>query len=159
MLAEARHGTLYWNLPFALRVEIDPVNCAMFLIEADVIESFETGTVECAYSVIGDQEFLLPPHEYIVTLRPAGNLDIHLPRVLLVGAEGRELGPVLVVYNLCGAPVLMLREEGVFRANELSLKVGCEGRMIWGQACVQRNRISAYAYNTSYIAGRITLDS
>jgi hypothetical protein len=140
-------------------MEIDPVNCAMFLIEADVIESLETSTVERAYSVIRDQKFLLPPHEYIVTLRPAGNLDIHFPRVLLVGTESREFGPVLVIYKLCRAPILMLGEKSVFRANQLPFKVGCEGRMVWGQACVQRNRISAYAYNISYLARCITLDS
>lgn len=30
----------------------------------------------------------------------------------------------------------MLGEKGIFRANEFTFKVGGEGRMIWGQACV-----------------------
>jgi hypothetical protein len=54
VLVETGNRAIYWTLPLALCVEIDPVNCAMFLVEADVIESFKTGAVERAYSVIWD---------------------------------------------------------------------------------------------------------
>lgn len=91
----------YCDVLLALCMEIDPVNCSMFLVEADVIEAFKTGTTERAYTVIWNQEFFFPSHEYVVPLGPPRNLDIHLSRMLLVGTESGEFGPVLVIYLFC----------------------------------------------------------
>jgi hypothetical protein len=123
-------------------VEIDAGNGPLNLVEADVIESFETGTAERAYTVVGDQELLLPPHEDILTLRQAWDLEVQLPGVLVVWAEGGKFGPVLEVYQVRRAPVWMLGEEGVFGANELSFKIGREGRVIVRQACLTQPTVS-----------------
>ena len=72
----------------------------MLLVKTNIIEPLKTSPVESAYAMVWDQEFFLPSHEYIISLGPPRNLDIHLPRVFFVGAEGRKLGPVLVIYKL-----------------------------------------------------------
>ena len=87
------------NLPLALCVEINPVYRPVLLVETNIIEAFKTSSVESAHAVVWDQKFFLPPHEYIVSLCPPWNLDVHLSRLLLVGAEGRKFRPVLVVYE------------------------------------------------------------
>jgi hypothetical protein len=72
----------------------------MTLVKANIIEALETGTVERAHSVIWNQEPLLPSHEYVFPLHPAGDLHSHLSRILLIRAESRKLGPMLRVYQL-----------------------------------------------------------
>lgn len=43
-------------IPLALRVEVDTAHGSLDLVEADVIETFEAGARDCAYSVVGDKE-------------------------------------------------------------------------------------------------------
>lgn len=62
-------NNVYWSILLALCVEIDAGNGPLNLVEADIVESFETGTAKRAYTVVRDKELLLPPHEDILTLR------------------------------------------------------------------------------------------
>jgi hypothetical protein len=67
------------------------------LVEADVIEAFETCTTNCSHPMIRDQEMFLPSHEYVFSLRQLWNMKIALSGLLLKWAKGREFSPVLQV--------------------------------------------------------------
>lgn len=50
-------------------MEVNPTDTAGHLIKADVVKAFETRSGYGADTVIRYQEVLLPPHEYIFSLR------------------------------------------------------------------------------------------
>lgn len=57
---------LVGHVLLAVRMEIDPSDGACDLVEAYVVESLETCTTDLSYSVIGNQELLLPSHEHVL---------------------------------------------------------------------------------------------
>jgi hypothetical protein len=76
-------------------VEIDPANRSLYLIKADVVETLKTGTTDCSYSVIWDQEVFLPSHEYVLSLCDLRDMEIAFSGLLLKWPEGGEFGPML----------------------------------------------------------------
>jgi hypothetical protein len=114
-------------------MEVNPANRPLNLVEADVIEALETGPTDRSHPVIWNQEVFLPPHEYVLSLRHSGDVKVALPGLLLKWPESGEFGPVLQIYFISRAPVLMLSEKCVFRANDLSFEVCSEGWVVFGQ--------------------------
>jgi hypothetical protein len=51
-----------------LRMEVDPTDAAIALVEADVIEALEARTRNCLDAVVGHQEVFFPAHEYMLAL-------------------------------------------------------------------------------------------
>lgn len=56
------------DLLLALCVEIYPADRPHDLIKADVVETLETCSRDCPYTMIRNQEMLLPSHEYVLSL-------------------------------------------------------------------------------------------
>ena len=51
-----------------LRVEIDPTNTAVALIEADVVEPLEAGSRDGFHTVVRHEEVFFPAHEDVFAL-------------------------------------------------------------------------------------------
>ena len=119
-------------------MKIDPANFALELIETDVVESFETCTSDGADSMIGHKEVFFPAHKDALLLRSIGDQHWALSRVFLIRPERAELGPVTEVHLGICPPIVMVRREAILRANNLTLEVRCESRVVLGQACPRR---------------------
>ena len=46
-------------------MEIDSIDSARYLIEADIVKSFKASAVNLAHAMIWHQEFLFPAHEHV----------------------------------------------------------------------------------------------
>lgn len=90
--------------PLALRMEIYPADGPFDLIEANVIEPFETRSGDGPHSVIGNEEVFFPPHEHVLALRKVAVGEIGPPGLFGKRTPGRESGPVVHVGLLCRAP-------------------------------------------------------
>jgi hypothetical protein len=55
---------------FALSMEVDPFDASGHLVEADVVETFETRTVYGFDAMVRNQEVLLPAHKKMLLLHP-----------------------------------------------------------------------------------------
>lgn len=64
------------------------------LVEADVVEALEAGTVDRPHAMVGNKEVLLPPHEYVFFLQVLLNCEVALLGLLCVRPERGKLGPV-----------------------------------------------------------------
>lgn len=95
-------------------MEVNSANRSLDLVEADVVKAFKACAANRPYSVVWDQEVLLPPHEYILSLRQTWDMKVTFPSLLLKRAEGGEFGPMRKISLIRRAPILMLCKEGVF---------------------------------------------
>ena len=88
-----RHGC--GSLLCTIAVEVNSINLAFKLVEADVVEALETGAIDSAHLMIGHQEMLLPSHEEV--LAPSGVFEQRaaaLSDKLSVRTEGVEFLPM-----------------------------------------------------------------
>lgn len=138
--SEQREETRTEYLLLAPTVEIDSTDAALPLVEADVVEPLEAGAVDGAHPVVGDEEVLLPAHEDVVLVVQV--LDVHgaLAGMLGIGAERRELVPVVQVDLLGRAPAVVVRDEVVLGPDDLALKVCRQGRVVFCETCVACNK-------------------
>jgi hypothetical protein len=127
-----RHRGTGAHLLFALGVEVYPAHLPFHLIEADVVEAFEACASYGPNAMVGHQEMLLPPHKNVLSLRNVVDGHRALSCLLLERPKGIELGPVAEIHLVVGAPVLVLGEKAIFRADDLALEVGCERGMVLG---------------------------
>lgn len=77
---------------------------------------------------------LLPSHEDRVLLGHVVDVHRSSAGLLEIRPECVELAPVVQVRLLAGAPVLVLGEEVVLRADDFALEIGRERGVILGQA-------------------------
>jgi hypothetical protein len=49
-------------------MEVYATDFSLHLVEADIVEAFETSTSDCSDTVIWDQEVFLPSHKDILSL-------------------------------------------------------------------------------------------
>ena len=47
------------------RMEIDSIDSARYLVEADIVKPFKARAVNFAHAMIWHQEFLFPAHEHV----------------------------------------------------------------------------------------------
>lgn len=119
----------------AFGMEINTTDGPGFLVEANVVETLEAGPIYGPHSMVRYKETLLPAHENIFFRSKIGNGDITtLSYRLGVGPEGSEFVPVGHV-NLVGcAPVWVIRQKPIFRADDLAFEKGCERGVVFRQA-------------------------
>lgn len=115
------------------RMEIDSADGALYLIEANIVESLEARTVDLSYAMIWHQEFLLPAHEHVFAVCAVLVMEIGLLGLLCERSPSLKASPVLHVLLVTSAPVLVPGLEGIFWTNNLTLKesgecsvFGCE---------------------------------
>ena len=110
------------HLLLAVRVEVDPINCAQYLVEANVVESFKTCAIDLAHTIIRHQELLLPSHEHVFTVRAILVVEVRLLRLFCQGSPSWKACPVLHVFLVAGTPVIVSGLEGIFGSNDLALE-------------------------------------
>ena len=108
------------------RVEVDSIDGAPYLIEADIVKSFEARTVDLAHSMIWHQEFLFPAHEHIFAVCAVLVMEVWLLGLLCKRPPSGKASPVLHVLLVAGAPVLVPGLEGIFWTNDLTFKESSE---------------------------------
>ena len=108
------------------RMEIDSVNGARYLIEADIVKSFEARTVDLTHAMIWHQEFLFPAHEHVFAVCAVLVMEVRLLGLLCKRPPSGKASPVLHVLLVTGAPVLVPGLEGILRTNDLTFKESSE---------------------------------
>lgn len=115
-------------------MKVDAAYLPFYLVEADVVESLKTRVPDGSDPVVGYKEVFLPPHEYVFPLVQVLDQRLRaLAHLLLVRPKRGELAPVLKVDFFACAPLLVLGDEAVFAADDLTLKVRGEGRVVISQ--------------------------
>ena len=104
-------------------MEVDALNAAGHLVEADVVEALEAGTADCPDPVVGHKKVLFPAHEEMLLVHPVLGHQLGARQVLRQRFVGGETSPMLAVDLFVGAPFGVLCNEGVFVSNDLALKV------------------------------------
>ena len=117
------------------RMEIDPINGDRHLIEADIVKSLKTCTVDLAHAMIWHQEFLFPPHEHILAVCAVLVMEIGLFGLLRKRSPSGKASPMLHVFLVAGAPVLMPGLESILWTNDLTFKERSECSVFGREAC------------------------
>ena len=117
------------------RMEIDPVNGARHLIEADIVKPFKTCTSDLAHAMIWHQEFLLPAHEHILAVCAVLVMEVGLLGLLCKRSPSGKASPVLHIFLVAGAPVLMPGLESILWTDDLTFKERSECSMFGREAC------------------------
>jgi len=92
-------------------MEIDAIHLPLNLIEAYIVKPLKACTTNRPNPMIRNQKVLLPPHEYVFSLRDLRDMEVALASLFLEWPEGGEFAPVLEVYFVRRPPVLVLGEE------------------------------------------------
>ena len=132
---QSRSGEL-GDVLLAAAVEVNPTNLPADLVETDVVETFEARPVDCPHPVVWHEEVFLPAHKDELLVRHIHGDIAALARLLLIGSEGRELGPVREINLVCCAPRWVLGHEAVVRADDLAFKIRSQGRVVVRQTCM-----------------------
>lgn len=103
-------------------MEVNSIDRAMHLIKANVIESFETGSIDFTHTVVRDEEFFLPSHEHVFSVRTVFVVEVWLLRLFGQRPPSRKACPVFHVLLIAGAPVIMPGLEGVFWSNDFAFE-------------------------------------
>lgn len=118
----------------ALCVEINAAHGSLYLVEANIVESFEAGAGDCSDSVVRDEEVFLPPHEHVLMLSKVTKCKISLLGLFSKWFPCWKPRPVMDIGLLVGSPFLVARNEAVFSANHLALKESRQSRVIFSEA-------------------------
>ena len=116
-------------------MEIYPIDSACYLIEANIVESFEARTVYLAHTMIWHKEFLLPTHEHIFAICAILIVKVWLLGLLRKRPPSGKTRPVLHVLFVAGPPVLVPGLEGIFWTDDLTFEKCSECSVFGGQAC------------------------
>ncbi len=107
-------------------MEIDSIDSASYLIEANIVKSLEAGTINLAYAMIWHQKFLFPAHEHVFAVCAVLIMKIRLLGLLRKRPPRGEARPVLHVLFVAGTPVLVTGLEGIFWTDDLTLEESSE---------------------------------
>ena len=116
-------------------MEIDPVNSACYLIEANIVKPFEACTIDLTHTMIWHQELLLPAHEHVFAVCAVLIMEVGLLGLLRKRPPSRKARPVLHVFFIASAPVLVAGLEGIFWTNYLTFEEGSECSVFGCKAC------------------------
>ena len=86
--------------PLRVAVEVVTLDAGGGLLEADVVEPGEAGTVDILDCAVRDQEVLLPPHEHVVRLLQLLIVETIRIEVLGVLVEGKKFALKMVKLKL-----------------------------------------------------------
>ena len=123
-----------WYSLLAFGVEVDPTDTPNHLVEAYIVEPVKTSPIYLLDLMVWHQKVLLPSHENV--LPPCAILVVEV-RLLSLFRQRPPRGkavPMLHVGLLVGTPGLVLRLEGVFRADNLAVEISCQCWVIFRQS-------------------------
>lgn len=108
-------------------MEIDSINSARYLIEANIVKSLEARTVDLPHAMIWHQEFLFPAHKHVFAVCTVLIMEVGLLGLLRKRPPCGEACPVLHVLFVASAPVLVTGLEGEFWTDDLAFEESSEG--------------------------------
>jgi hypothetical protein len=120
---------------FAFGVEINSADSAQLLVEANIIEALEARAIDCPNAMVRHEEALFPPHEYIFLGTKIRNYYIAaFPYRLGVWFEGGKFVPMRHIDLVRCAPIRVISEKSIFRADNLAFEKGRKGRVVFREA-------------------------
>lgn len=119
---------------FALCMEVYSRDRSFDLVEADIVEALKAGARDGSHPVIGDEEVLLPAHEYMFPLGEIAVGEVRALRLFRQRSPSGEPCPVVHVGLLRGTPFFVPGLERMFRADNLPFKKGGQGWVVFGEA-------------------------
>jgi hypothetical protein len=123
------------DLLLALGMEVDAADGSFYLIEANVIEPFETGARNSSHAMIRDQKTLLPPHEDVLSLREIPVREIGLLCLLRERSPRGKSSPMCHIRLLSSTPSFMSCLESVFSSDDLAFEECRQCGMVLSQTC------------------------
>jgi hypothetical protein len=132
-----KHDVSNWllkNLLRTVRVEVDSINGSCHLIEADIVETLKARAIDLPNAVIWYQELLLPPHEHVLAVGAILVVEVGLLCLFCQGPPGRETCPMLHVFFVAGAPVIVTCLKRILRPNDFAFEERCKGRVFGSKA-------------------------
>lgn len=114
-------------------MKIYPADISGHLIEANVIEAFETCSQNFAHTMIWNQEGLLPAHENILSLCAVFVVKIGFLGLFWKRSPCGEASPMCHVGLIGCAPCRMPRLECVLGSNDLAFEIGGQRGVIRGK--------------------------
>lgn len=115
-------------------MKVDATDIAPDLIEAYVVESFETCAGNSAHSMIGNKKVFLPTHENALAFSEVLVGEVGPSGLLSQWTPFRKSIPMLHIDFLVGTPLGVAGLKGVFRTNDFAFEVGGQSRVILCQA-------------------------
>ena len=101
---------------------INPIDSPLHLVEANIIKPLEARARDLPNPMIRHQKLFLPPHEHVLAVGAVLVVEVWFFGLFGEGPPGGEAGPVLHVFFVTGAPVVVSGLEGVFRADYFAFK-------------------------------------
>jgi hypothetical protein len=92
-------------------MKVNSADSALTLVEADVVEAFKTCSTYGSHTVVWYQKVLFPPHENVLPLRQAVDMQVSFARLFLIRAKSVELSPMLEINFIGRSPVFVLCEK------------------------------------------------
>lgn len=121
------------DVPLAFCMEINTADRSFNLIEADVVESLEAGSRDGPNTMIRNEEVLFPSHEHVLALGKVSICKISSLGLFGKRLPGRKSGPVVDIYFLVGAPLLVSGLKCVLGADDFPFKKGGQSGVIFSQ--------------------------
>lgn len=116
-------------------MEVDAADIPRHLVEADIIETLETGTRDLTYAMVGNQEGFLPTHEDVFSLGTVLVVKVGFLGLLRQRTPGGEASPMLHIRLVIRTPGLVASLEGVLWSNYFTLEICGQCRMVVGKTC------------------------
>ena len=105
-----------------MRMEVYPIDAPLYLVEADIIKPLKARPIDLPHPMIRHQEFFLPPHKDILSVRAVLVVEIRVPRLGFERAPGVESGPVPHVFFVARTPIEVLGLERIFRTDDFTFE-------------------------------------
>lgn len=112
-------------------MEIYTTNASFLLVETDIVEAFETGSINGADTMVGNEEVFLPTHENVLSLSQVRDSDGSLSYLFGVLSECCEFAPVTQIDFIRCTPARVLCDKFVFTADNLALEIRRQRRVIF----------------------------
>ena len=116
-------------------MEIDPINRPRHLVEAYIIKPLETRTTNFPDPMIRHQKLFFPSHKHIFAVRAILVVEVGLLGLFREGPPGGETGPMLHVFFIASAPVVVAGLECILGADDFAFEECGQGCVFGGEAC------------------------
>lgn len=115
-------------------MKVDAAYGSLYLVEADVVEPFETSARYRSHSVIRNEKILLPSHKHMFPLCKVTIREISPFRLPSQWFPGRKSRPVVYICLFIRTPFFVPSLERMLSADDFALEKGRQGGMIFREA-------------------------
>lgn len=115
-------------------MKVNAAHGSLYLVEADVVEPFETSPRNRSHTMIRNEKIFLPPHKNMLPLCKVTIREISPFRLPGQWFPGWKSRPVMYVCLFIGTPFFVTSLECMFGADDFALEKGRQGWMILRKA-------------------------